>query len=729
MKYRYYIIKGFICVMLILNSQLKGIGQTPSNPNCLAVIGKCVLADTTVVKLRWAPTERNLFYQGLQYGYIVERYVMGTADSLYPISEFNGSKVVLDTSILILDSLGWLEKIDTLNPNPPLELGYGVHYDDSLSIQLNDPESMSELIDYEDQKESRYQLGMLAAELSYEVALYSGLGFIDSSVVPGMRYYYKVSMKGPNPCYGLGEVKTDSSAFVLSPPIILAGQGQAGKVGINFRGRPDKFITYDVERSEDHLNYDQINEDPVLPSPLNEDKPDIFSFIDSVTVEMGLYIYRIRGRDVFGDISPWSDTIHVYNLPPPLGIPASIDSVLHHQEIYTKIYWNFPVEHEDDIEGYRVLRSDSRFGDKDTLSGSALLSVTTREFVDLNPLPSNYYFIQVEDTNGYLMDSWPGFTQFTDTIPPVKPGLPTGLANKKGRVRVHWPANPESDIQGYRVFISNRDTGEYTQLTLKCIPDTVYYFDIELSNLERSTFVKVRAIDNQENLSVLSDPCEISLPDIVPPSAPVIIRAVSLDTLNRISFTPSSSDDILKYEIRRKEKDTPSPFETIGEKQQSSQTIHYNDTIPNSGIAYQYVVFAIDQDGNESPSTVVTLLGPLPTRPAVTINDIKIVYKSSLAGEKAGLVISWDYALYKDLVGFKIYRSMDAEPFVQYAVYNLDEAKGMYDLSSDAISIQGEYRFVDKHVFKTRRYRYQVIAMFADGTISPVSGDLTKVYN
>lgn len=727
MKKMRYIIKGFLCLLALFFGLSDGYTQSSGKPNCLAVLGKAV--DSTVVKLRWAPTERNLYNNGLQHGYIVERFIIGTADSLFPIQQFNASKVVLDTNILILDSLTWLSKIDTLNTVAASELGFGVHYDDSLAVQLNDPESLAELVDYDDMLDSRYQLGMLAAELSFDVAIYSGFGYVDSTVVPGIKYLYRVSMKGPDVCVGLGEVLVDSSAYTLPQPTIIAGTGQGGIIGLNFKGSPTQFITYDIERSEDHENYVQLNEDPVLPSPINNDRPDVFAFVDSVTVEMGLYIYRIRGRDVFGDMSPWSDTIHVYNLPNPLGVPAFIDSVQRHQETYTKLYWSFPEENETDIEGFRVLRADSRFGDKDTLSGSGLLSVTTREFVDLNPSVSNYYFIQVNDDNGYVMESWPGFIQFPDTIPPSKPGLPTGLALKDGRVRVHWPANPESDIDGYRVFLANRDTGEFTQLTLKVVADTVYRFNIDLSNLERKTYVKVRAIDKRGNLSPLSDPSEILLPDIIPPSAPVIIRSVSMDSINRITFIPSESEDVLKYEIRRREKDIPFPFETIGETSQSTQKIHYNDTIPNNHIAYQYVVYAIDNSSNAAPSNIVTMLGPLPTRPVVTIQDIMIVYKTGQSGVKSGIVISWDYPLLKDLVGFKIYRSMDAEPFVQYAVYNLNEAKGMYDSAADSFNVQGEYHYVDKHVFNTRRYRYQISAIFSDGTVSPTSNNLSKVYN
>lgn len=723
----HYIYPFIICCAFFILSINKGLSQEGQAPGRLIVLAKP--ADSTTIKLRWAPRDRTTYNKGHQAGYTISRYTIATADSTLSLNAQGQSYVVLDSTIHVLDSVGWLSKMDTLNPDPYIELGYGVLFDDSLNVQISNPDSIAEIVDYDNKEESRYQLGMLASELSFDAAVYNGLGFVDSTVISGWTYLYYIRMNTPEECMGWSEILVDQSLYILPSPIIMKGMVQGGIVGMNFKGDAKAFITYDVERSEDHENFVQLNEEPILPSPMNEDYPDIFSYADSVTVVMGLYIYRIRGRDVFGNTSDWSDTIHIYNLPAPIGVAAQFDSVVIHQELYTKLYWSFPDEVEQDILGFKVYRSHSRFEPKILVSGNDLLPVTTREFVDTNPLQGNYYFVQVRDIHGYDIDSWPGFVQFSDTIPPVKPGLPTGLANKKGRVRVHWPANPDSDVAGYRVYFCNREEGEYTQLTLTVNPDTVFRYDMDIMILESKTYVKIRAVDGRGNLSELSDPCEILLPDIVPPTAAVIIKAVSTDSINRITFIPSQSDDVQKYEIRRKEKDTPHPFQTIGERAQSAQKIHFNDTTANSNIAYQYSVYTIDYSGNTSPSNVATIIGPLPQRPPVIVKDIMVVYKTNITGDKVGLVISWDYALYKDLVGFKIYRSMDAEPFVQYAVYNINEAKGLYDSVTEIINVQGEYRYIDRHVFPTRRYRYQVVAMFSDGTFSPASNNLTKVYN
>ena len=184
-----------------------------------------------------------------------------------------------------------------------------------------------------------------------------------------------------------------------------------------------------------------------------------------------------------------------------------------------------------------------------------------------------------------------------------------------------------------------------------------------------------------------------------------------------------------KYRIKRRRMGLPD-WEILTEVTHSPSDKNYIDSVANGKQAYEYVVEAIDLSGNTSLSNVATLQGLSPMWPAVDSIDISDINGTGPSvNKKIGIAIGWNYGFYKELVGFKIYRSKDGNPYVQYAVYNLSEAQGMYDSVTSSVNVSGTYRFIDHKVQHTHRYRYKVVALFDDGTTSPMSEPSTLIFN
>lgn len=701
---------------------------TTSQAPFLSVRGAVLSCDS--ILLRWAPSGKEFWKQGLVNGYRISRYVHSYTDSVPPNAL--STLVVLDSLVVPADTSVWGELMDTLQ-DANVELAGGAIFGDSLEISLGDTSALMQAYKLDTEWENRYQMNMLAGEYSFMAAHLSGLGFVDTSAEPGTTYIYRVELLGDSvPTMLLsGHVKLscNDTIFNVHTPHFMVGLGKGGFITLGWKGYEREFISYDIERSEDGVSYTDLSDLPMLNSPVSDKFEDRFMHIDTVSQIGQTYIYRVRGKDAFGRTSAWSDTIHILNRPNPVGIIPRIDSLDVVDNEIIDVYWQYPSEHNSEIEGFEILRSNRDEGPYEVVSGANLLGTNVRTWQDSTPLRGNYYKVKVYDIHGYHAECWSHFAQLLDTIPPGKPATPVGVANTIGQVTVSWTPNPEEDVDGYRVFYSNRDTLFYTQLTLTPVQDTSFQYTIELETLESATWVKIKAVDYNGNLSEFSDPAMISLPDVVPPSPAVITRSGTQANVNRIFWTPSSSTDMDKYRIKRRPMGLPE-WDILTEVAHSSSDKNYIDSVANGKQAYEYVVEAIDLSGNTSLSNVATLQGLSPMWPAVDSIDIADVNGTGPSiNKKIGIAIGWNYGFYKELVGFKIYRSKDGNPYVQYAVYNLNEAQGMYDSVTSSVNVSGTYRFIDHKVQHTHRYRYKVVALFDDGTTSPMSEPSTLIFN
>lgn len=717
-------------VLVALSGSISKIYGQSSPANGIALTVRSAVISCDSVLIRWAPNEKSVWKKGLTNGYKISRYVYSYGDSIPPNAL--STLVVLDSLILPADTSVWSEMMDTLG-DAHIELAGGAIFGDSLEITLGDTSELMQAHHMDSELETRYQMNMLASEFSFFAAHLSGLAFIDTTAVEGEKYVYMVELYGDSVdqiiAKGITRINCEDTSFMLPVPEIMLSLGKGGFVTLGWKGYVNTYIRYEVQRSENGENFNWVSEMPSLNSAISEKFEDRFMYLDTVGQIDHTYIYRVRGVDAFGRNSAWSDTVNVLNRPNPVGIIPSLDSLIIVDNESVDIFWSYPSAYNEEIEGFEVLRAIRDAGPYEVVSGEILLSPVMRTWEDTSPGRVNFYKIKVYDIYGYQTECWSHLAQLTDTIPPGKPSGTTGICDNLGIVTVSWLSNTEDDVAGYRVFFSNQDTLYYTQVTLTPVQDTFFQYELDLETLESETWVSVRAVDYNGNLSDFSDPALVNLPDLIGPSPAVITRSGTQEGINRIYWTPSESSDIDKYLIKRRKLGEPE-WVTLAVVSHSPGNKNYIDTVSNGRQAYEYTVEALDMTGNGSLSNVAVLQGLSPQWPVVDSIDIAVVNGTGpWLNKKIGIAIGWDYGVIKELVGFKIYRSKDGEGYVQYVVYNLEEAQGEYDSVASSIPVDGEYWFVDHKVKHTHRYRYKVVALFEDGTTSPMSDPAMIIFN
>ncbi|MDV7390410.1 hypothetical protein RZS08_03610, partial [Arthrospira platensis SPKY1] len=103
----------------------------------------------------------------------------------------------------------------------------------------------------------------------------------------------------------------------------------------------------------------------------------------------------------------------------------------------------------------------------------------------------------------------------------------------------------DKDLKGYRVFKSFQADRGFVQLTRVPIADTLFTDTLSLQRLDKQVYYQVVALDGSYNQSAPSVTAVGRMPDVVPPSAPLLTKA-EVDQEHRVQllWQPSSSPDV-----------------------------------------------------------------------------------------------------------------------------------------------------------------------------------------
>src|SRR5690606_25840095 len=153
---------------------------------------------------------------------------------------------------------------------------------------------------------------------------------------------------------------------------------------------------------------------------------------------------------------------------------------------------------------------------------------------------------------------------------------------------------------GYRVYRANDIDEEFSQITRSIVREPNYNDTVQIRNLNKKVFYKIKAEDFRYNLSGFSEVIVVEKPDLVPPSPPVISNYEIIDEGIRISWTISSSDDTVKHIIFKKEIENDDElWQRISEIEISENPVFIDPEI-KLGTSYSYTILAQDASGNES---------------------------------------------------------------------------------------------------------------------------------
>lgn len=616
------------------------------------------------VMLRWAVDQPLGWKKANEYGFLVERATISR----------NGEAVV-PIERQMLTSF-------PLRPKPLEEWAALANQDQNIAVlaqalygksfETTTPRSgtLGKITAVNDELEQRFTFGLLAAEQNYEGALLAGWALEDTSVIPGEKYLYKISVALPEDSslnIKDGTIYAGPDLFEELPkPIGLAGVFGDSNVLLswNFNLLSNTYTSYFVERSEDNRNFEPRNGTPIFNASQDKGQEELSLFYTDSIPNDKTYHYRVKGKSAFGEIGPATEPISGKAVKALGFVPR-----IYQKEIPTDnkviLFWEFKDEGNDRISKFQLKRGNTNEGPFELVTDNIPVTARKTSFEGLGKI--NYFTIVAVGKNGIDSESYPAIVQPVDSIPPKRPAELKGVMDTTGIVKLSWAKNLEEDLKGYRIFKANNPNVEFSEVTRETFLTETYTDTVPVTNLNKKVFYKIKAEDQRYNRSEFSEILAIDKPDVVPPSSPVLTKYEVTPEGIRINWIPSSSEDVRSHAVYRKNGDSDdgvweNVFETV-----SIQDTSFLDTKELGLGAYNYTVIAKDSIGLESePSDPLTVVW---NGKIMEEDDIK--FSGTVNRELRFINLSWKVKN-QDVLEYRLYRGIGDENLTLYKTLNSD---------------------------------------------------------
>ncbi|MCB0649459.1 MAG: hypothetical protein KDC49_22475 [Saprospiraceae bacterium] len=554
----------------------------------VSLIGKW---DTNTIKLRWGFTHPQLWYHHINKPVTLFRRNVTKKGQYVKIAE-----------IMPLDSTT-MESLASTTGDEMLVVTLENIYRHWENTTFKDYGSV---LERNDNFHNRWSLTHLAADRSFLAAKAAGLGYVDTPPSSDDTYAYKIVADG-NVIISDYKVVFRKKEFI---PVIFDVVEEEGNLVINWDKKLHDyhFTAFWIEYSTDSIQFSRANDAPYIQmiDQSVTDQRKFYSYRLSVTNYQKTFV-RLVGIDPFGEestASPIESGMGRDKTPPPPPVLVADTSKTH----LTRLF-HIQQENGADVASYTLERS---IGNQTTViknwaKGGAASATDTLPFEGIY----KYRLIALDAAGNEAPGSFI-YTKIYDLIPPAKPSKPSAITDTSGVISLYWDKHPEQDVIGYNIYAADGNGRNFIKLNAHIHRQHIYLDTVKLSLMNEKRHYYITAVDNDYMISACSDTLIVNRPDIVPPSPAHIVNYLVTDTSIRLTIFPSSSRDVVRHELWRKEGD-------------SGFTLHQSFTdIPKSfedlsikpSTAYTYSIIAIDDVGLQSKAVkevhLTTLPGLLP---------------------------------------------------------------------------------------------------------------------
>ncbi|SHI38683.1 fibronectin type 3 domain-containing protein [Pseudozobellia thermophila] len=647
------------------------------------------------VMLRWAVDQPLGWKMGNEYGFYVERSTISR----------NGEAVVpIERKMLFQEPLKPrpLEEWETLaNQDQNIAVLAQALFGETFETLAPKTGVLGKINAVNDELEQRFTFALLAAEQSFEGAKLAGWGLVDTSVVPGEAYVYKVTVALPEDAnIKIKEASTYAGTHLyekLPQPIGLAGIFKDSHVLLswNYNLLSSIYTSYIVEKSADGLNFEEQNQQPIFNASQHANDNNIaLYYTDSIPNDKTFY-YRVKGKNAFGEIGPASPIVQGKGKKSLEYVPR-----IYRKEMPTDhkaiLYWEFKEEGSELITKFQLNRSNTNDGPFRTVIDNIPPTSRSISYDKLDRI--NYFTVSAVDKNGTKSESLPVMVQPVDSVPPAAPKGLIGTMDTTGIVRLSWAKNLEEDLKGYRIFRSNNPNTEFSEITTETHDSENYNDSLSIRNLNTKVYYKLQAEDQRYNRSGFSQMLVVNKPDLIPPSPPVLTKYGISEEGIRISWVPSSSPDVSSHQVFRKiiGKQTDL-WEKIHETATKSDTT-FLDSRELEQNRYSYIVVAKDSSGLEStPSAPITVAWS-----GKTIKDDDLKFSGTANRELRFIHLSWKIKD-QEVLEYRLYRGTTVNDLKLFKTFNKDVTS---------------YNDIDLKI--NSEYTYGLQFVLISGALSPV---------
>ena len=647
------------------------------------------------ILIRWAPADEAMWRDANKYGYAVERYtVVKDGKVLEKFERMKSRLVFKPRPVAEWDSL--MQKDDYA-----AVLAQAIYGDDFDVEMTTEKDGVAKIINETEKLKQRYNMSMYAADHSFTAAVQAGLGWKDINVKPNDKYFYRIYSLIPK------EVrKTDTSLLYVGlsdykalpkPSDIITEFGdKSALLKWDFDSYREHYTSYIIERSDDDgKTFKPVSDKPVTSlNDKSEGSPTAsMLYIDTLADNITQYQYRIAGVSLFGDTGPYSGIVKGRGKA-LLPLTPNIVNVTSDNETY-RLNWAFEDSLNGLIKEFRINHAERIEGPYNIVSQN--IKPGERSIVIDSLAASNYYTVTAVSIEGEERSSLPYLLQPEDSIPPAVPVGLHATVDSSGIVQLSWDANNEKDLEGYRILKTNVKGHEWVPLF-----DSVWHTNsvkdtVNLKSLNSKIYYTIRAVDNRYNQSDVARMIEVKIPDIIPPTQPVLIDYDITDKGIKISWINSADEDVAFHQVYRKRLQGAGEWERLYTVNDTT-THEFFDTGCEEGKTYSYTVIAVDSSKLESAPAI-----PL----TVSVPERRIreaISKLTLEVDRQNRMIAINWEVKKDsknIKQFEIYRGWDKQSMSLYQQLEADKQS-----------------FTDKELRVNTKYKYAVRAVYSNGAYS-----------
>ncbi|MCG8207861.1 fibronectin type III domain-containing protein [Tenacibaculum finnmarkense] len=656
-----------------------------------------VIAHVTkkTIMLRWGVTTSSAWKFANKEGYIIERKTIVVKEQILstPIV-----KILNTTPIKPKPMMEWKEFTEK---NNYAAIAAQALYGEQFDVEMNEGgNGIMSILNQAQAIEQRFSFALYAADQNFEVAKYSGLAYIDKDVKENERYLYTIRIANQNPkrkiksggvYLGLVDYKP------LPKPQEFAGifKDKTAMLSWNFSLLKKYYNNYIIERSDDNgSSYKSLTNTPVTNLGEREVNPsNRMMYIDSLFQNNKIYKYRIKGISAFGMEGPYSNIISGKGIT-PLKAAAYITTAKLTDDGSVIINWEFPQDGITELKWFKLVRSDTPKGIYSTVASE--ISKNKRSYKVANLKAINYFKIVAIGYDNGERKSFPKMVQPDDSTPPAVPVEIIGKIDSLGVVRLNWKLNTEIDFLGYRVFRSNFNDDEFTQITFKPTPNNYFIDTINIKTLNKKIFYKVQSFDRRYNPSNFSEVLALKRPDIVPPTQPIFSSFKAEKGKVVLKWVTSSSNDAKSTMLYRKEKGVSTSWELISNLALPEN--NFTDTTVEFSKTYLYTLLTVDDSGLESEP----------------ITPLKITISDDMAKP---VITKFEGAVNRETLSIELKWSYKEPNVVEYIIYKASEGKQptMFKIFEGNVN-----KHVDKELTINTKYVYLLQAIFKSGAKSPI---------